>query len=170
MPQPQPNPDDTQEPKEIRDFREHYNEALTHARVSAEHTATQGWQDLYGQQRESVRKEMDAVCDALAATVAVLRQRMLTEEEEKSLGDLKKALTERRESDEAFQRQVIDPITAPMVECHAVIESARAAARDAERNAPLHVRGLVESMETVIDTMPRVKFIVASGRLVVGSE
>ena len=38
-----PLPEDAQEPKEIRDFRERYNEALTHARVSAEHTATQGW-------------------------------------------------------------------------------------------------------------------------------
>ena len=117
-----------------------------------------------------MRKALDASCDALAATVAVLRQRMLTEEEEKSLGELKTSLKEHRESDEAFTRQVIDPITAPMVDCNAVIEAARSTARDAERNAPLHVRGLVEAMETVIDTMPRVKFILASGRLIVGNE
>ena len=170
MAQPKLNPEPDKEPKEIRDFRERYAEALTHARVSAEHTATQGWQDLYGAQREHTRKMQDSACDSLAAHVATLRQRMLTEDEEKSLGDIKKTLTELRTADETFQRQVIDPITSPMVECTTVIEQARSAAREAQRDAPLHVRGLVEAMETVIDTMPRVKFIIASGRLIVGNE
>ncbi len=166
-PDPAPEP---QEPKEIRDFRERYHEALNHARVSAEHTATQGWQDLYTGHVEEVRKARDSQADSLESCVSALRQRLLTEVEEKACKASVAALTEIRANDDAFQRQVIDPIIQPMVECNAVIESARATARNAQREFPLHVRGLVESMETVIDTMPRVKFIVASGRLVVGSE
>ena len=165
-----PNPEPDKEPKEIRDFRERYAEALVAARVSAEHTATQGWQDLYGAHRESTKKQQDSLADSLESSVAVLRQRMLTEDEEKAIGEIKKSLTELRDADEAFQRQVIDPVTAPMIACNEVIERARAAAREAQRDAPLHVRGLVEAMETVIDTMPRIKFIVASGRLVVGND
>ena len=164
------NPEPNHEPKEIRDFRERYAEALVAARISAEHTATQGWQDLYGAHREETKKHQDALADLLETSVATLRQRMLSEEEEKTIGETKKALTELRAADEAFQRQVIDPVTSPMIACNEVIECARAAAREAQRDAPLHVRGLVEAMETVIDTMPRIKFIVASGRLVVGNE
>lgn len=170
MSQAKPVPDPNQEPKEIRDFRERYAEALVAARISAEHTATQGWQDLYGAHRETTKKRQDDLADSLQSTMEVLRQRMLTEDEEKALADIKKSLTELRTADEAFQRQVIDPVTSPMIACNEVIERARAAAREAQRDAPLHVRGLVEAMETVIDTMPRIKFIVASGKLVVGNE
>lgn len=170
MSRPEPSEDPQREPKEIRDFRERYEEAISHARVSAEFTGTQGWQDLYADRVESTRKDRETQCDILSACVESLRQRLLTESEEKCVKDAAKALGDVRAADDTFQRQVIDPIIAPMVECNAVIESARATARNAQREAPLHVRGLVEAMETVIDTMPRVKFIVASGRLVVGNE
>lgn len=169
MTKPDLSPGEKPEPKEIRDFREQYAAALQHAHVSEEHTATQGWQDLYAANRDKIRKAQDALCDGLETLVNVLRQRLLAEDEEKNLGELKKSLGSLRESDEAFQRNVIEPIIAPMDECNTVIQTARSAARESERNAPLHTRGLSEAMETVIDTMPRVKFIVASGRLVVGT-
>lgn len=166
MTSPKPNPDN--EPKEIRDFREKYNESLNRARVSQDHTATEGWQNLYCENRESIRKEQSDISDRIAGLNEALRQRLLTEDEEKSLGEIKKQLSDLRGRAESFQQMVIDPVIAPMSECASVVETARAAAREAERSAPLHTRGFIEKMETAIEEMPRVKFITGSGKLIVG--
>lgn len=163
----QPNPEPS-EPREITQFRSKYAEALQAAEVSAEHTATQGWQDLYGAHQLKIQKNRADLADRTGKLTEVMRMRFLDKDEEKAIGEIKSELAELRESDESFRRQVIDPIIAPMRECERVMEEARAIVRKAEHETPLHTRGLIESMETVIDTVPRVKFVMASGRLVVG--
>ncbi len=94
----------------------------------------------------------------------------LTDDEEKELKVILKDLVELRSKDEAFQKQVIEPVIAPLQECHSVIEAARGMAQAAERDFGLGNRGLSDVMETVIDTMPTVKFFTASGRLIVEGE
>lgn len=156
------------EPEEVVKFRRDYEDALAHARVSAEHTATEGWMNLYGNHMEFINKGRKAHSDRLAAILEPMRLRHLTEDEEKSMSDVRKDVIILREIDEAFRRQTIEPVIAPLQECDACIESARATARAAEREFGLGNRGLSEVMETVIDTMPRVKFMTGSGRLIVG--
>src|SRR4051812_22319411 len=113
----EPLPSEPREPKEIRDFRVKYEEALGHARVSEEHTATEGWQNLYDLHRVTIRTHQDALADRMELVVQTLRQRLLTEDEEKAVVEAKKEMTELRIREQAFQRQVIDPIIAPMVQC-----------------------------------------------------
>lgn len=157
----QPKPKPSKEPEEIVKFRRDYEDSLVHASVSAEHTATEGWRNLYGSHQENITKGRKDLSDRLNRVLEPLRLRHLTSE-------IKKAVVSLREDDQAFHRQTVSPVIAPMVECNAVIESARASARAAEREFGLGNKGLSEAMETVIDTMPRVKFLTASGRLVVG--
>jgi hypothetical protein len=161
---PSPSP---KEPAEVTKFRRDYEEALTHARVSVEHTATDGWQNLYGSHQDAIQRARKGIADSLNSILEPLRLRHLTEDEEKALGDIKKEAIELRERDESFRRQTIEPVISPMDECAAVIEAARSSARAAEREFGLGNRGLIEVMETVIDTMPRVKFMTASGKLVI---
>jgi hypothetical protein len=165
--QPKPN-GKPKEPEEIAKFRRDYADAMTHAQISAEHTATEGWMNLYGSHQESVGKARKDLSDRLNKILEPLRLRHLTEDEEKELAEIKKEAVSLREDDEAFQRQTVSPVIAPMLECNAVIESARSAARAAEREFGLGNKGLSEAMETVIETMPRVRFLTSSGRLMVG--
>lgn len=164
------NPDPKKEPEEIAKFRRDYEEALVNARVSAEHTATDGWRNLYGNHVEHVQKSRKTISDRPSAILDPMRLRHLTEDEEKDLGEIKKEAVSIREYDEMFTRQTIEPVTAPLQECASVIERARSSAQAAVREYGLGNRGLVEAMETVIDTMPRVKFMTASGRLIVGAD
>jgi hypothetical protein len=165
MGEAQRNPEPNKEPKEVRDFRSAYEAALDKARVSAEHTATEGWQNLYLTHREMVSKTLAELHNDLSKLAKTIASRLLQPDEERILTDTKRALVSLRETDEAFQRLVVDPVISPVRECDQAINDALAAADIAERTNPLYAKNLREIMETVIGTMPRVKFMVKSGRL-----
>jgi len=95
----QANPSPQERP-EIRKFKSEYADAMSKARISEEHTATQGWQDLYGDHRESIRKQQIEISDRLKAMSETVRVRLFTEDEEKEIGELKKKACEIRSSDD----------------------------------------------------------------------
>lgn len=160
---PQPNA----ERKEVVDFLKEYSVALDRAKISEEHTATQGWQDLYGERIEVERKQRDRLSDRLQGFAETIRQRLFDEDEEKAIADLKKQATELRELETYWRAQIVDPIIAPLHECARVIEMYRSLVRNAVASSPLHTRGLLQAMDDAIESVPKVRFMTASGRMIV---
>ncbi len=153
--------------KEIVDFNERYIEALAEARVSAEHTQTTGWQELYSLHRTTVdtrRKEMAEQLEEIART---MKRGGMSEDAEKELGELKKQSVELRADISAFNRKVIVPIQEPVMQCHHVIDQARQTARAAEAASPLTHRGLIADMDEAISLVQKVKFDDDTGVVVI---
>lgn len=169
IPMPKPEPQgEPQERAEVKKFKSDYEEAIAKAKVSEELTAALGWQDLYGEHREAIRRRQEAIAAKLGGIVEAAQARLLVEDEEKSLADIKKESADARQVADYFQSQVIDPIMAPLHECNRVIEAGRTAARNAEKAAPLHTRGLADAMEAAIEGVAKPKWMIASGKLIVG--
>jgi len=149
--------------REIEEFRKKYAEALEGARISAEHTQTEGWKNLYSLNRHAVenrRKELGEQLEDLAKT---MKRGGMDEDYEKMLGDIKKASAELRADISAFNRKAIHPVEDPVSECHRVIEDARRNARAGEIESPLTHRGMVAEMDDAIGAVDLVKFDTETG-------
>ncbi len=72
-----PNPigggEPQKEPSEVTRFRRDYADAISHAQTSAEHTATEGWQNLYGNHQESIQRGRKDICDRMAGILEPMR-------------------------------------------------------------------------------------------------
>lgn len=148
-------------------FREAYDEALAEARISAEHTATQGWQSLYAEQRKADRKERRRMAVDLKDLADRLEQRGWTVEDEKALGDLRKAAIEARERADVFDRETVEPVKRCVERCNRVIEDAKIAADRAESSAPLTSRGVADRIRDAIASVASVSWNAEKGLVVV---
>ena len=148
-------------------FEDAYREALAEARVSAEHTATEGWQGLYGEHRKADRKARQDLAGRLRWAAETIESRHLTEEEEKIVKDAIKAAVELRETAEVFDRKTVEPVRRCVERCKQVIDDAKAAAERAESSAPLTSRGVGDRIRAAIAAVPAVKWDAEKGRVVV---
>lgn len=136
-------------------FREHYSAALADAAVSAEHTATEGWQKLYSGHKRASKDHRREWAKRLKNAATRLEDFGWSEDDEKGVKDLVKEAAELRENEEGWQVQVVDPVTAPVSACERIcIEHINEAAR-IEADSPLHSIGLVETMRLEVAKQPK---------------
>jgi hypothetical protein len=144
--------------REIEEFKKKYAEALEAAKISAEHTQTEGWKALYHLHRTTVDDRRKDLAEQLEELGKVMKRGGMSEGYEKQLSEIKKESTDLRADISAFQRKVITPVQSAVMECHAVIDSARRAAREGEERSPLTHRGLIAEMDDAIKAVAKVAF------------
>jgi len=151
----------------IEEFRRDYATALAAARVSEEHTATAGWRSLYHDFCKANREARRKQADWLKALAEMLESSHLSEDQEKEIGEVKKAVAELREQFEAFTVSTIDPVRAPVSECREVANNARSRAQILHDRAPLMNDGLIREVENAIQAQPKPTWEDKSGRVVI---
>src|SRR5512146_2018996 len=110
--EPKPAPDNANRDLVTR-FRDDYSSALAEARISAEHTATEGWQGLYGGFQRHQRERRRNLAGWLRTIAEQLEKGGLTDEDEKAAKDTIKDVQALREDAEAFDRQTVSPVRKP---------------------------------------------------------
>lgn len=149
----------------IEEFTEKYAAALTEAEISAAHTSTEGWKRLYAgfrnQQRETRRE--------LAKELKHLSTRMedvgLSDDEEKTLGGIKKSSEDVNDAKTRFELNTVEPVRRPMVDCENLITEVMYTAQRRESEAPLVEVGLVETVKMAVADLPRPRWNEDEGRL-----
>lgn len=168
MGQAERKPDPANKQKDvIQRFDSAYSAALIDAQVSAEHTATEGWQKLYHDHVESLVDRRRALAKSMRETADIVELRGTNEEDEKEIGELKKTAVSIRDSDEAFDRQVIQPVRRPVETCERIINEHISQAGREERDAPLHNTGLEHLMRAEVAKRLRVSWDTDTGRVLV---
>lgn len=142
-----------------------YLEAFEDVRVSAVHTATEGWGRVYQGHLSEVKQRRLAVAKVLSAQAETMDVRLLVEDEEKEVKDAIKQNVELRDFETQWEKQVLRPITEPVTRCKEIIENSRAAADREERNAPLVNVGLCQILDDMIATLPRAEWEERTGRV-----
>lgn len=153
-PQPSPN----QREDLVARFHREYRAALADARTAAEHTGTEGWQALYAKQRDDARDSRRDMAKRLKNAAQTLEDFGLSEDGEKSVKDIMKESATLREANEAFKRQVIDRVTAPVMTCERIAEHFLNEARRQEHDAPLHNVGLEHLMKDAVASESKPSF------------
>lgn len=151
----------------VSKFREEYATALHDAEVSAEHTATEGWANVYAGQRKTEREGRRALADALRNVADRLEVRELDEDEIKEIGEAKKACAELADRSAAFEQQAVSPVREPVERCQRIIDEAVSLARMEEERHPLVQTGLTHLMEAAVAEIRRPKWEGEAGRVVI---
>ena len=162
-----PNPSPNQYRDLIEKFNSEYAAALGEARISAEHTATPGWQKVYAQQRDQARQRRRDLAKRLGALATMLEDFGLTEDGEKAVKDVAKESAELRETNAAFSHECVERICAPVGACERIIDLYRAEAARNESAAPLINIGLEELMRDAISKVARPSFDDETGAVVI---
>lgn len=146
MPEPEQKPDGFANKKKdvIIRFSDAYGPALLDARVSAEHTATQGFQKLVEDHLEGIKARRRGIAARLHEVAKFIEDFGPSADTEKYIQDEKKLVVELLGETEAFFVQVSKPVQAAVEECKRIVTAHQHEADRDERSAPLHNAGLVE--------------------------
>lgn len=153
----------------VSKFKEEYGQALARARISAEHTATDGWRLLYSSFRKEQRDQRRDLSEQLQKLAKSMEAMGLSEDEEKQLGEIKKGAQALRETRDVFDRKTVGPVRQPCDECRDLIAEAMNEATLAEERAPLVNVGLVELMRMTITEAEKVSWDSEEGRVLIRS-
>lgn len=164
--QPQKRPSNSA-PDPVVTFRERYAEAMAGVRISAEHTATEGWHRLYHGQRQENLERRRELAKEMKATALRLEDMGLSEEDEKSIGELKKSVTAIREAFETFDQQTISPVRQPVRDCDRIRSEAMAEARRIEAEAPMINIGMEELMRVEVAKVDKPRWDNETGRVLI---
>jgi hypothetical protein len=137
-------------------FKSAYRLALAEAQVSIDHTATEGWQRLYADHFKLLRDRRQEIAGQLRVLADQMERRGLTDDDEKALGDIKKASIELNAAHEHFLRQAVDPVKAPITACQDMLVEAMNEARRIEEREPMLNVGLVELMREAVAVAQKV--------------
>lgn len=152
----QPNPSPSNRRRDlIQTFRDDYALCIESARVSAQHTATPGWRNLITEHRQAAKEARIDMAKRLRLLAQASEMLSLNEDDEKGLKEIAKQSAALRDTEDAFQREVLDRILAPVTACEKTINNAKADAERVERDAPLHHVGLLEILKHEISKLPR---------------
>lgn len=130
----------------ISRFRREYAAALGDAEISVAHTATEGWQKLFNQHRAEEKEDRRKLADRLKGLATSLEDHGLNEDQEKEIGEIKKASAELRDHERVFEVKAIGPVIQAVRECERIILQAKNEASREEHSAPLQNAGLEELM------------------------
>lgn len=148
-------------------FREAYEATLATARLSAEHTATEGWQTLYSDYRKSVQARRKQLAKDMRSIADTLEKYGLDDEDEKRIGEIKKQCAELREEQAVFTAKTVNPVRDPVNECDKLIETTRYDANRAESESPLTHRGIVEIFKAELGRLSRATWDDETGRVLI---
>lgn len=167
MSEPAPKPSPNQNRDLVTRFRDEYTAALVDARVSVEHTATEGWRKIYADERNREILRRHNLSQTLRNIADRLETRGLSEEEEKEISDAKKASVEIRDSHQVFMFEIVEAVKEPVRICDQIIDDAKSQAHRDERDAPLVNVGLTEIMEMEIVKHPRPRWNGETGQVTI---
>lgn len=139
----------------FQNFRAEYGAALADARLSAEHTGTEGWQRLFSDRRDKEREHRRELAKQLRTQAERLEDFGLTEDDEKAIKDIAKASAELRDSGAVFERETIGRVCAPVQACERIALQYINQATRLESDTPLHNIGVEEMMRIEIGKYPK---------------
>ncbi len=165
-----PNPEVPQNKQvdPVTRFIQNYAKALDAAKVSRDHTNTEGWRDLYANHAASVMDGRRRLAKELAGLADQLERGLLTEDGEKAIGEVKKAALELRTANHYWELQTVDPVRQPVRVCEAMLVTAVDEARRMEADAPMIHIGLTELMRQQVARSARVSWDHETGTVVIG--
>ena len=148
-------------------LREAGKRAIDAALTSMEHTDTVGWQKLYADHAADVAQQRRDLGGRMTALAAGMERGMFGEDDEKALGDIKKASTELRAAIDHWNRQTVEPVRQCVYDFDDLKRNAIEDARSAEQREPLLNKGLADSVKAVLSQLPRVTWDAETGRVLV---
>ena len=154
----------------IIQFRSDYAKALALVCVSKEHTDTEGWRKLYAEHVEEVVRQRRRLANELHELADMMECNDLDEDGEKAIGEIKKAATGLREAEHHWRMQTIVPVKDPVDDCHALLQSVRERARNAQLDATLTNAGLVEKAHGEIARVQTVSWDAETGTISIHGE
>lgn len=143
-------------------------EALASAKISAEHTATTGWSQLYLGHRHRQQEERRKLAKELKTLAIALEDRGLTADEEKEVGNIKKSSEAMRDADMVFHLQTVGPVREPVTICDRIRSEAMNEARRLESEAPMMHIGLEGEMSREVGGVDRPAWNAETGCVVIG--
>lgn len=158
---PSPDPKSNKEP--ILKFRDEYEHALSLARVSEEHTSTEGWRTLYAGVREADKVARREGARRLRLLADAMEMVGLSEEDEKGIKDIVKNSAELREKATTFERETVDRVTAPVMQCEQLIQNHIFNAEQMESRDPMFNIGILELMKMEVAKQPKPWFDKETG-------
>lgn len=149
-------PDDAPNRKKdlVTRFRDEYGEVLAAAKIAAEHTATPGWQKLYGDHRRAGEAERRRISKILTSHGQSCELNGLCEDARKTVKDAVKAAETLENDDAVFDRDVVEKVKGCVRRAESLINEYRQRANVAEANAPLVEIGLIGVMNEAISKQP----------------
>jgi hypothetical protein len=142
----------------VTKFVRDYEDALAEARISAEHTATEGWQALYAGHRKAMETRRLELADSIRLLADEIEKYGPNPDIEKAIGNAKKLAEDIRETDQKFQETTVAPVRRCVEVAAKVIADATTAARNEERQTPLINNGLADAMQAAVSQVYRVTF------------
>jgi hypothetical protein len=143
---PSQEPPKNQNLDPVSRFKASYATALEGLSVAVLHTSTQGWQELYTAHRKAVRDRRQELAALLRDFADGMERRGLCEQDEKDLGDIRKASAELRAAEDHWQLQTVGPVKAPVDVCQQMLADAVSEAVRLEAREPMLNVGLEELM------------------------
>lgn len=150
-------------------FREEYEAALIDAKISADHTATEGWQRLYAAERDRQIEYRRNLAQTLRNVADRAEARGLSEEEDKEISEAKKSSADIRDRHEIFERETIDPVREAVRTCDRIIDEVKSQAYRDEHDAPLVNVGMVEIVKMEIAKHPRPRWNEDKGQVLIAA-
>jgi len=162
------SPEPASEAKEVvAAFLEDYGRIVLEAQKAAETTATGGWATIYEAHRRELLRERRRIASGLRELAEVSAFEGLSEEEEKELGDLRKAATALREKNQHFEETVVSLVRLPAVRASDCINLYRSKAESVERHFALNpdTVGTIVRMSEAIASVPIIRWDLERGIL-----
>lgn len=138
----------------VEKFRKVYDQLVADARVSQQHTETEGWKALYAQHRDLMKKRRQELSDRMTGLAAGLVQ--IGVDVLKDLGECRKELADILVVEQQFDQSTIGPVKAPVDECREAITDAMTEAEELERKTPLVNQGIAQEMAAAVKSAPKV--------------
>lgn len=151
----------------VTSFRRQYAESLAEAQVSVALTGEEGWIKLYKGRQEQEQIERREMAVTLKSIAKTMEDSGLTEDEEKTLGELKKSSVAIRDRRLAFERDTVEPVRRPVSDCDKIIAEAINSARREEAEAPMLNIGLLETMNIEVGRVLRPRWSIETGQVTI---
>lgn len=147
----------------VEEFKTKYAQVIEDVYVSVNHTAAEGWQNLYGQFRKTIMNRRQVLAEALKAIASDIARTGPNDETPKMLNDLKKEIEDIIETTFAFEASTVQPVKKPVDEASLCIDNFMAAAREEKRKTPLINDGIVDAMAEAVKASARASWDAETG-------
>ena len=149
----------------MNEFREKYAKVIQRAHTHAEHTQTDGWQELFQQRNADDVRKRKLFADRLSSFAkSVLKPELVTLLEDlKPLTEVKNQLRDHIVERMSWEEQIVSSISSIVEEAQKCIDDYRSRAEREERMHTLHANGLETAMEEAIKQAPVVTWDAKDG-------
>lgn len=148
-----------------RDHLARYAKTVAQAESAAEMTATGQWQNQYADITKRHRKAVKSLCEQIGDLADLISRADADEENEKSIKDRVKQLSEERIAYGAWLRLAVLPISGLAEQARNELNDLRRIAASREEATPLTHRGLTEEIGAIIADQKKIAWEPDTGIL-----